>query len=227
MDVCNRSAALAAALLLQGCAWLSPPPPPPPPPRVAEVEAPQGPDPEVYRRAEAERAKALESEIERLRVDLRDAEAALVTVESGLRGAQTRAEAVSSLAEARIEVDRAAKRVPWRGDAVTEARSKLEEADRQLTENRIGAAIFFASRASRMAAGVLAEASRAEKGPGTRWVKSARANLRAEPSKDASVVAVLAAGIPVFYEQTVGEWLLVRTSAGQVGWVNASVVKDR
>jgi hypothetical protein len=191
------------------------------------VKEPQGPDPEIYRRAEAERTKALEREVERLRADLQDAEAALVSMESGLRGAQTRAEAVSSLAEARIQVDRAAKRVPWRADAVTEAQSKLDEADRQLAENHIGAAIFFASRASRIAGSVLAEASRVEKSAGTRWVKASRANLRAEPRKDASVVAVLPAGIPVFHEQTVGEWLLVRTSAGQVGWVNAAVVKDR
>ncbi len=191
------------------------------------MEEPRGADPEIYRRAEAERAKALEREVERLRADLQDAEAALVSMESGLRGAQTRAAAVSSLAEARIDVDRAAKRVPWRADAITEAQSKLDEADRQLAENHIGPAIFFASRASRIAGGVLVEAARVEKSPGTRWVKSARANLRAEPRKDASVVAVLPAGIPVFQEQTVGEWLLVRTSAGQVGWVNAAVVRDR
>ena len=60
--------------------------------------------------------KLLELEIDRLRADLGAAEQALVAVESGMRGGQTRAEAVSMLAEARIEVDRAQKRAPWRGE---------------------------------------------------------------------------------------------------------------
>ena len=185
------------------------------------------PGPEVYRRADADRVRLLERENDRLRADVNDAEASLVELESGLRDTHTRAEAVSSIAEARIQVDRAAKQVPWRSDLVSEARQKLDEADRQLGDGRVAAAIFFASRASRITANVLAEGQRTEHNPSTQYVRSARANLRAEPSPDAKVVSVLPSGFPIFPEESRGEWLLVRTPSGQVGWINASLVRGR
>jgi len=171
--------------------------------------------------------RLLERENERLRADLNDAEAYLVELESGLRDTHTHAEAVSSIAEARIQVDRAAKQVPWRNDLVAEARQKLDEADHQLDDGRAAAAIFFASRASRIVANVLAEGQRTEHSPGTQYVRSARANLRAEPSPDAKVVSVLLSGFPIYPEESRGDWLLVRTASGQVGWINASLVHAR
>jgi hypothetical protein len=211
--------AAAAALLGVGCAQRGAPPEPAP----AAPEA----DAAVYQRAYADRMKLLELEIERLEADLRAAEQALVAVESGMRGAQTRAEAVSMLAEARIEVDRAGKRAPWRAEAVAEAQVKLDEADRQLGSGHIGSAIFFVSRASRIAATLLAEAELVGRTPTTRFVKGARVNLRAEPSTESSVVAVLPLELPVFPEADVGEWVLVRTVSGKVGWVHATLLGDR
>jgi hypothetical protein len=171
--------------------------------------------------------RLLELEVDRLQADLRLAEQALVAVESGLRGGQTRAEAVSVLAEARIEVDRAAKRAPWRAEAVAEARAKLDEADRELGAGHIGSAVFFVSRASRIAATLLAEAELVGKTPTTRYVKGARVNLRAEPTTESPVVAVLPVQLPVFPEADTGEWVLVRTVSGKVGWVHASLLRGR
>jgi hypothetical protein len=85
---------------------------------------------DVYRRAESDRAGRLQQEVDRLRDDLRRAEEALVAVESGLRSRNGRADAVSSLAQARIEVERASQEAPWRGSEITEARAKLDEADK-------------------------------------------------------------------------------------------------
>jgi uncharacterized small protein (DUF1192 family) len=130
----HRKAAWLAALglaaqgctgpgLLPGSFWSSDPPAP----------ASSGRDEvEVYRRAEAERIEFFEREIARLRDDLAKAEASIVAMESGLRGSQSRADAVSALAEARIALDRVSRTVPWRHDRVEEARAKLDEAQRQL-----------------------------------------------------------------------------------------------
>jgi hypothetical protein len=181
-------------------------------------------DLEVYRRAEADRAAQLEREVARLREDLRNAEETLVEAESGLRGAHTRAEAVSRLAEAGIQVDRAADRAPWRADAVTEARAKLSEAERQLDAGRIGSAVFFASRASRIAATLLAEAEEVGKAD-AHFVKGSRVNLRESPSLDAAVVGVLTGGFPVFPEGSQAEWTFVRTTSGQVGWVHTDLLR--
>jgi len=216
---------MLAALPALGCASFqtSGSAPGPPGPAAESAE----PAPEVYRRADADRVHLLEREIERLRADLKDAEAALVELESGLRNTHTQAEAVSSIAEARIQVDRAAAQVPWRTDLITEAGEKLDEADRQLADGRVAAAVFFATRASRIAANVLTEGQRADHNPAAQYVRSARAKLRTEPKPDAKVVSVLPSGLPIFPEESRGDWLLVRTPSGQVGWVNASLVRGR
>jgi len=131
------------------------------------------------------------------------------------------------LAEARIEVERADKRAPWRADATAEAHEKLEEADRQLGEGHIGSAIFFISRASRIAKNVLAEADLVRKAPDARFVRSDRVNLRAAPASDGEVLAVLRAELPVFAEGDEGDWVLVRTVRGDVGWVHADLLRQR
>lgn len=212
-------ATLAAPLWLAGCALLAKPPPPPPPPERVDVS--------VYQRVANERAELLERENERLRADLRAAEETLLEIESGMRGTQRGAEAVSMLAEARIEVDRAAKRAPWRESTAAEAREKLDEAERQLGEGHIGSAIFFVSRATRIAGSLDAEAELVARSPGARSVKPNRVNLRAEPNVESSVLAVLAGRTPVFVEGNEAGWALVRTVAGQVGWVREDLLAAR
>ncbi len=208
-----------AAGLSSGCASFAPPAPPPAPPERIDVS--------VYQRVADERAQVLEHENERLRADLRAAEETLLAVESGMKGTQRDAEAVSKLAEARIQVDRAAKRAPWRSSTAAEAREKLDEAERQLADGHIGSAIFFISRASRIAAGLDAEADLVSRSPGVRNVKPYRVNLRAEPNKGSAVLGVLTAKLPVFVEGTEGEWALVRTVSGQVGWVRSDLLATR
>lgn len=213
--------ALAGAWLGAGCASG----PQTAPASVAEPA--EVPDDSIYRRADADRLRQLEAEVEGLRADLRAAEETLLDVESGLRDAKTRAQIVSRLAEARIQVDRAAHRAPWRADAVAEARQKLDEADRQLAEGRVGAAVFFVSRAARLAATLQAEADRVESTPSASAIRGSRVNLRAEPDLASRVLAVLPDALPVFPEIERGEWVLVRTVWGSVGWVHASLLVAR
>jgi hypothetical protein len=200
-----------------GCAWLQPPPPPPSP-------EPERVDVSVYQRLAQERAELLERENERLRADLRAAEETLLEIESGMRGTQRRAEAVSMLAEARIQVDRAAERAPWRQGTAAEAREKLDEAERQLAESHFGSAIFFVSRATRIAASLDAEADLVARTPGARSVGPHRVNLRAEPSTESGVLAVLTRRTPVFVEGNENGWALVRTFGGEVGWVREDLL---
>jgi hypothetical protein len=223
----RRAAWLAAlGLLAPGCAgsggfsafpW-SAPEPEPAAPRVDEVE--------VYRRAEAERTEFFEREIERLRADLAKAEASIVAMESGLRGSQSRADAVSALAEARIALDRVSRQVPWRQDRVAEARAKLDEARRQLDLDHIGSAMFFASRAQGITESLDSEARLVAGWPGRRLVGAPRVNLRTGPSREHPVLAVLLEETPLLLERHQHEWALVRTPAGQVGWVYAPLLEN-
>lgn len=213
--------------LLTAIACATPPPPAPLPEPEAVVAAKVEPSPEILRRAGADRVRVLEAEIARLRADLRSAEETLLAVESGMRGNQGRAEAVSALAETRIQVERAARRAPWRVDEAAEARAKLAEAERQLASQHIGSTIFFVSRARRIADSLVAEADRIRANPNGASVKGDRVNLREAPSQESTVLATLPARLPVVVEGAEGDWSLVRTATGQVGFVHTPLLRLR
>ncbi len=181
----------------------------------------------LFRQAETERAAQLTREIARLQADLKTAEAALVEAESGLAGSHTRADAVSSLATTRIQIERAALQAPWRSDEIAKARAKLEQAEKQVAENRFGAALFFVYRARRVAESILDEAEVVARNGSARLIRSARVNLRAGPSTTESILAVLTVGTPVFLQGDEGEWVLVQVSGGPAGWINRRLLGDR
>lgn len=192
---------------------------------VAPAPLPAPPDDRhVYEQAERDRARLLEREVERLVTDLEAAEQALVSAESGLRGEASRADAVSTLAGARIQVDRARQEAPWQ-ETLAEATEKLEEAQSQIEAERFGAAIFFARRAERIAGRAQEEAGLAQRDEGARRIAGDRVNLREGPSTGDGVIAVLGRGTPVFPEREQAEWLLIRTARGRVGWIHASLVR--
>ena len=204
---------LALSCATAGCQLLNPP----------ATATPEIGD-EVYRRAASERAEHLSQEVQRLRADLAQAEEALVAAESGLLGNHSRADAVSNLAEVRIQVERAASGAPWRQAEIEEARGKIAEADRLVQESHFGAALFFVYRARRIADQLQLEAVKVASKPGARFVRASRVNLRSGPSTSHRVVTVLTGGTPVFPEKRRDDWMLVRTAAGPVGWVNAGLL---
>jgi hypothetical protein len=182
---------------------------------------------ELFRKAETERAIQLTREIERLQADLATAEAALVEAESGLAGTHTRADAVSSVAVTRIQVERAASRAPWRVAEIADAESKLAEAERQVDEGRFGAALFFVYRARRVAESLLREADLVRRNGNARIIRGQRVNLRAGPSTEQPILSVLAVGTPVFPQSSQGDWLLVQVSSGPAGWIHRRLLGDR
>lgn len=182
-------------------------------------------DEAVLQRAEVDRSEYYRREIERLQADLRQAEEAMVSIESGLRRRHTRANAVSTIAEARIVVERAAEAASWRSAEREEARAKLAEADRQLEAGHFGSAVFFASRARRVADHLNSEARLVAGAGNARFVDVRRLNLRTEPSRGGRVLETLRQDTPVFSERAEGDWMLVRTPRGQVGWVYASMLR--
>jgi hypothetical protein len=180
---------------------------------------------EVYARAQAERTEFLGREVDRLHADLQQAERSIVDLESGLRGLHTRADAVSAVAEARISLDRVGRRVPWQHQRVAEARAKLEEADRQLATDHLGAAIFFASRAQRITESLQAEIDQVAKWDVHRVTRGDRVNLRSGPSRESKIVGVLARQMPLYPERELSDWTLVRTPEGRIGWVHRTLLK--
>lgn len=181
-------------------------------------------DVEMYRRAEAERFEFFEREVERLRADLEQAEESLVAMESGLRGFQSRADAVSALAEARIALERVSPSVPWREERVEEAHTKLAEASRQLEAGHVGSAVFFSSRAQRITENLQAEVQQVAGWSQKSLIRGEGAQLRAAPAPESDVVDTLVAQTPVFPERSYENWTLVRTPSGRIGWVHTSLL---
>jgi hypothetical protein len=218
------AASLAAALALSGCASLDPWF------HASEDEDPAtgvaARDAAIYRDAQADRIRTLERENARLRRDVEEAEDAMVAIESGLRGAQTRADVVSALAEARIAAERARAVAAWRERELGDIADKLAEAERQFQAGNPGSAMFFASRARRSADSLSEQARQLGTGPhGTLRVVPPRVNLRSGPSTSDPVLRVLTAATPVVPQRTQGEWMLVRTLDGAAGWLHASLLE--
>ncbi len=211
--------ALGAAGLLVACSS-------PPPASIAPdpVEAVARQDAEIYRRADLERARVLEAEVARLRAELEEAEQYVVAIESGLTGHKTRADAVAATAAARVQLERARRGAAWQTRSIDEATEKLAEAERQLEGGTLAAAMFFASRADRIATQILEEARIASSASDARKIDGARVNLREGPSQGHEVLAVLIDGTPVVEERVESDWVLVRTPRGRVGWVHDSLL---
>ncbi len=209
------------ALGLAGCAALQP--------KLDAFWARRAPaandDAALYRSAAAARAARFERELARLHADLEQAEQHLLGIESGLGSMHTRAAAVSAIADARISLERAQWRAPWRTEDADRARLKLVDAEHQLDAGHIDSAALFAARAARVASDLDAEAAEVERNADADFVDAPRVNLRAGPSTAHRVVEVLIAATPVFSERLDGEWLLVRTVTGRVGWIHGTLVR--
>lgn len=203
-----RPGLLLCGWLLAGCATLEPALPSPLPQYGA-----------AERNAAAQRIERLQSEVQRLRDDLAQAEETLAAGPNGSESGVTRAHAVSALAEANIRLEQAAKQASWRRAELGQARAKLEEADRLIHADQFAAAAFFATRAARMSDALIREGDAARRTHNALWVDSAQLNVRAGPSTRQRVLVVLPKGAPVFVERTRGSWALVRTPTGELGWV--------
>jgi hypothetical protein len=171
-----------------------------------------------------ERVHGLQREQERLRADLVDAELTLVLVESGLEAHRSRADAVSLLADARIVLGRAERAAPWRESILTEAREQLRSAEDQLEAGHIGAAVFFTTRARRIADNVLRETDDFIGAEGVLAVRTARANLRQGPSMNYRVLRVLEEDTPLLPRTHSGNWVQVLTPQGDLGWIYGELV---
>lgn len=160
-------------------------------------------------------------------MDLARAEDALVTVESRLQSSYSRANAVSSLAEARMQLNKASGVAPWRSHKIEEARDKLSVAQKHIDNQYFGAAMFFVYRANRIVEELNYEADVVRTTPGAMFINRAKVNLRRGPSTDNEILAVLSKGTPVIRESRQGDWVLVRTLTGFVGWVYSSLVTGK
>lgn len=180
------------------------------------------------RRAEDDKRR-LEEENAVRRRELEATETELIRTKARLKGLETRAEAASAIAEARILMRRAE---GGRGRAadVGRAQESLVRAEELLQQDNFGAAIFFASKAQDFVkineprpTPPAADDERPAPRP-TCAVKAATANLRESPSTDAPVLASVPRGTTLQALAVRGGWTKVR-QGDVVGWILTRLVE--
>ena len=171
------------------------------------------------------RITELESRVERLRYDLDLAEGTLISAESGLQAGLGRADAIARLAETQILYRHVADLNPKRQDLLEEAKTKLEQADRHFGDSNFSAAVFFARRGEHILNSVKEEADRLSSADNAYVVGAELVNLRAAPSTNDEILSTLERDTPIFREESSGDWLLVRTAGGRVGWIRGDLVR--
>ncbi len=171
------------------------------------------------------RITELETRVARLRYDLDLAEGTLVSAESGLQAGLGRTDAIARIAETQILYRHVADLNPKRQDLLAEAKAKLEQADHHFGESNFGVAVFFAQRGEHILNSVKDEVDRLSSAENAYVVRVETVNLRAAPSTNDAILLTLEHDTPIFREESSGEWLLVRTAAGRVGWVRGDLVQ--
>ena len=171
-------------------------------------------------RAEEEQRR-LEERVTLLQHDLDVTETEVIRTKARLKGLETKAEASSAIAEARILMRRVSEE-KGRSANLTRCQELLDRAEQQLREENFGAAAFFASKAQEFLdstrRGGLASQEQDRPPPKRDYVaKADGANVRSGPALSAPVVGKIPGGASVEATAIRGDWLKVKL--GQlVGW---------
>jgi uncharacterized protein YgiM (DUF1202 family) len=174
------------------------------------------------RRSEDEQRR-LEDRLAAEQRDLEVTEMELIRTKARLKGLETKAEASSAIAEARILIKRAGGNP---GGLLTSGEQSLAKAEQQLREENFGAANFFALKAQDFAtrAQEVPDARTREVLPLSVRVRVSRANLRSGAGLDQKVLTLLPRGTTLFVRSANGDWFEV-AHGEKTAWISRSVVE--
>lgn len=168
----------------------------------------------------------LEDKIGVLQRDLEMTETEIIRTKARLKGTETKAEASSAIAEARILMRRLSDEK--KTASLARCQELIAKAEQLLKEDNYGAAAFFAFKAQDTA--IKAQETPSTEGPEVsppqkRYVvKAAVANIRKGPGTAEPIVATAPQGASLEALALRGEWLKV--GFGKVtGWVHRSLVQ--
>ena len=176
---------------------------------------------------QAEVNALLKDEVESLKAELDRVERQFVSLEQRLQSTETKASAVSAIAEAQLLLERIDVKNTEELDSLSAAqvRAKIKAADELMQNQNYAASVYYANRAIRL----LVQAERRhELAPamGTaRVVSVARANVREGPGAEYEILTTLDLGTVVVQTQERDDWYRVKAKSGVAGWVHSSVVR--
>jgi Bacterial SH3 domain len=177
---------------------------------------------------------ALEEAKASLDLELQSALEELMRSQASVRNVQSRAFAVSRIAEVRVEVKtfRSAKD-PALTDRLDRAEDFLDRADRALQADNVGGSAYLAERASELLRQVRTVAEiRANEPkelipivPPRQIVVAAAANLRKGPSSDSERVRAVEPGTTLKAVARQGEWYQVEVEGGEPAWIRRRLIR--
>jgi hypothetical protein len=182
------------------------------------------------RRSEEDQRR-LEERVVLLLRDLELTETEIIRTKARLKGIETRAEASSAIAEARILAGRLDPKA--RAATLSVCNENITKAEAQLNAVNYGAAVFFATKAQDIAkkAQESSDAGRhlgpddERPSPQTSYrVKAKTANIRKGPDVSEEVLAEAPEGSVLEATSVKGDWVKV-TYNGVAGWVSRSLVE--
>jgi hypothetical protein len=177
---------------------------------------------------------ALEEAKATLELELKSALEELVRSQASLRNVQSRAFAVSRIAEVRVELQSLKKRPdPALDDRLQRASVFLDHADRALAEDNLGGAAYLAERASELLRQVRTIAEIRESSPteliplvpARTLLVLAAANLRRAPSSDSEKLGAVEPGTELKAIARRGEWFQVEVEGKAPAWVHRRLVR--
>jgi hypothetical protein len=177
---------------------------------------------------------ALEETKATLELELKSALEELVRSQTSVRNVQSRAFAVSRIAEVRVELQSLKKHQdPALADRLHRASVFLDHADRALEEDNVGGAAYLAERASELLRQVRTIAEIRESSPtelipvvpARKLVVLAAANLRKSPSTDSEKLGAVEPGTALKAIARRGEWFQVEVEGKDPVWVHRRLVR--
>ena len=169
-----------------------------------------------------------------LELELASALEELLRSQASLRNVQSRAFAVSRIAEVRVELES----VRYNNDPALRARIEradefLTRADQTLAEDNVGGAAYLADRAGELLrqARIVAEIRKKEPReilpivPPRAMEVQTGANLRSGPSSESRRVGGVKTGTKVEVVARRGDWYQIVTAAGAKAWIHRSLVR--
>lgn len=182
----------------------------------------------------AEELMVLEETTASLELELASALEELLRAQASLRNVQSRAFAVSRIAEVRVELDALRpSNEPALRTRIERADGFLTRADQALVEDNIGGAAYLADRAGELLRQVRTVAEIRSKGPREiipivpprAMEVQAASNLRSDPSSKSTRLGGVETGTKVEAIARQGDWYQIVTAAGTKAWIHRTLVR--
>jgi hypothetical protein len=160
--------------------------------------------------------------------DLTQAEKQFISIERRLQLKETKASAVSALAEAKLSYDKfKSMNGGLQADLETlqDIEHKLEESSQLIQKENYAASVYYSKRVHRMMErSATFQAYHGAHGE-TRIVSVSTANLRGGPGLDHDIIATLNFGTVILQVDLANDWSRVETQDGIEGWIHRELIR--